>query len=217
MEQDKEKIELKKIEELSELKDKEVLEIGCGDGRISSLLVKKVKKLTAIDPDEESIKKAKLKIKDVDFRVGSGENLDFENKSFDTVIFTFSLHHQNSKKALEEAHGVLRKNGQLLIIEPAPDGEVQQFFHLFEDETQELKNAQEAIEKGSFELKNKETFFTGWVFKHKEELYNYYFYYYNKKKDNKLIEKMNELLGEKRNSQPIILKDTVSIFSLRKK
>lgn len=134
MEIDTEGKELKMMESLSELKGKLVLEIGCGDGRFSRSLVGKVKKLIAIDPDKNSIKKAKSTIRGVDFRIGTGEDLEFENMQFDIIIFTYSLHHQDGKRALREAHRVLKKNGQLIIIEPANDGEVSSFFNLIKDE-----------------------------------------------------------------------------------
>jgi len=60
--------DLPKIEEFVELSGREMLEIGCRDGRLSSLLANKVKRLTAID---------------VDFRVGYGEKLEFNDKSYD--------------------------------------------------------------------------------------------------------------------------------------
>jgi len=45
-------IELKKIDTFVNLKNKRVLEIGCGNGRLSSFLVQKAGNLTAIDIDE---------------------------------------------------------------------------------------------------------------------------------------------------------------------
>ena len=72
-----------KIIQHSELKNKVVLEIGCGNGRITALLRGKSKKLVAIDPDEKEIREAKLNIKGVDFQIGSGERTLFSNNSFD--------------------------------------------------------------------------------------------------------------------------------------
>ena len=39
-----------------------MLEIGCGDGRRSSLLANEVKRLTAIDPDQAMINQARKEI-----------------------------------------------------------------------------------------------------------------------------------------------------------
>ena len=61
MERDKEKKECKKIEEIASLSGKDVLEIGCGDGKITAFLVNKARNLTAIDPDEKALEKARKK------------------------------------------------------------------------------------------------------------------------------------------------------------
>ena len=104
-----------------------MLEVGCGEGRVTQFLARKSKKFTAIDADKKSIKIAKSKITGADISVGSGENMGFERESFDTLIFTYSLHHQNSRNALKETRRVLKTKGQLVVIEPAQDGEVMQF------------------------------------------------------------------------------------------
>lgn len=59
---------------------KDVLEIGCGDGRLTFKYADLARRVVAIDPDAESIKKAKdnnpneLSSK-LEFRVGKGEEL----------------------------------------------------------------------------------------------------------------------------------------------
>ena len=78
MELDKEKIEIGMIEQVADLKGKQVLEVGCGDGRLTLLLAGKSGKLIAIDPDDACIAEARRNIRGVDFRLGSGEALEFE-------------------------------------------------------------------------------------------------------------------------------------------
>lgn len=48
--------DLPKIEEFVQLNGKTLLEVGCGDGRLTALLARKVEAITAIDPDDNSIK-----------------------------------------------------------------------------------------------------------------------------------------------------------------
>jgi ubiquinone/menaquinone biosynthesis C-methylase UbiE len=91
MERDQGKKEFEKIEEIASLDGKVALEVGCGDGLVSAFLASKVKNLVAIDPDKEALEKAKENIQGVDFRLGSGEKLEFEDESFDLVLFTLSL------------------------------------------------------------------------------------------------------------------------------
>ena len=90
MEDDTKNIALEMIEKFVSLQDHKVLEIGCGEGRMSKLLAPKSRKYIAIDPDEQSIEKAKSEIPDVDFRIGSGEALEFEDGSFPIILFTLS-------------------------------------------------------------------------------------------------------------------------------
>ena len=94
MEQDKENITLQKIEQHAFSLKGHVLEVGCGDGRITSLLAEKTENVIAIEPDAETIAHAKNSIENVRFIRGSGEHLGFRNGSFDLILFTLSLHHQ---------------------------------------------------------------------------------------------------------------------------
>lgn len=73
MEQDRAGITLSKILQFADLRDKEVLEIGCGDGRITSQLVEKTKRLVAIDSDAENIAEGNENMSGVDLRIGYGE------------------------------------------------------------------------------------------------------------------------------------------------
>jgi ubiquinone/menaquinone biosynthesis C-methylase UbiE len=110
--------DLQKIEEFIQLKEKVLLEVGCGDGRLTALLADKAAAITAIDTDGSHIEAARKQINGVNFQVGSGEKLGFEDGSFDIVLFSYSLHHQDCTKALAEAKRVLRQDGCILIIEP---------------------------------------------------------------------------------------------------
>lgn len=111
-----------KIVKYTDFKNKNALEIGCGDGRILSLSFKESDSLIAVDSDEKMIRQAKTQISGVDFRIGSGEKLNFSDSFFDIVIFTLLLHHQNSRKAISEAARVLKSDGKILVIEPVVEG-----------------------------------------------------------------------------------------------
>lgn len=219
MDYDKENIEIKIIEKFIDIQDKRILENGCGDGRISILLAHKAQKYIAIDPDEQHIRKAKSSTANIDFRIGNGEALEFEDSSFHVVLFTLSLHHQDSRLALKEAHRVLTSDGQLVILEPAADGELTQFFNLFDDETDRLMNAMEMMKNSDFEIEQKETFCAIMSFDNKEDLCSYPF---GRDKiqpgdRDRIIETLQQLQGAITDVQPIHLYDKLHIFSLRKK
>ena len=218
MELDKEKVEIGMIERLADLEGNRVLEVGCGDGRLTGLLAGKSGELVAIDPDDASIAEAKRNISGVDLKIGSGEEMGFEDESFDLVIFTMSLHHHTDcALALREARRTLKKDGMLVVLGPAVDGETQRIYHLFVDETLAIERALGAINSSDFNLEQRETFYKNWVFEDKEELYSYHFENYNNADyDAGIVSNINKLLREKINDKPVILRDKLEIFSMRR-
>ena len=216
MEQDRDCVTLSKILQFADIRDQEVLEIGCGDGRITTQLIGKAKKLVAIDPEAANIAEAKETMDGVGLRIGSGECLEFPSESFDVILFTLSLHHQDSSVALREAKRVLRDHGRVVILEPVNDGEIEQVCNFFHNEAQLLQDALCAIDASDFEVERSEVFYTYWEFENEHELYEWLFTYYQKPFDNSLVVLIGELLGDKVKSPPIILQDKIMIISLRK-
>ena len=205
--------DLPKIEEFVELSGREMLEIGCGDGRLSSQLANKVKNLTAIDPDQAMINLACQEISGVDFRVGCGEKLEFNDKSYDIVLFSYSLHHQDCVKALDEAKRVLRDNGIILIIEPSTEGEYTQFVSIFqEDEINRLSTTLSYIKSGNFDISREDVYFVSYQFKDDNELYGHFMDYSINENDAAAMEKMKAILGPKKNARPIVIRDKVNII-----
>ena len=167
--------DLPKIEEFVDLSGRELLEIGCGDGRLSSLLADKVKRLTAIDPDQDMINQACKEISGVDFRVGYGEKLEFNDRSFDIVLFSYSLHHQDCIKALDEAKRVLKDNGSILIIEPSTESEYTQLVSIFqEDEIDRLDTTLAYVKSGNFDISRQDVYLVSYQFKDDQELYYHF-------------------------------------------
>lgn len=160
-----------------------LLEIGCGNGRITCGLHNTYKRLIAIDPDKESINLARKKYPHIDFRIGSGESLDFVNEIFDVVLFSLSLHHQNGEKALQQAESVLAPQGKVIVLEPAVESQISQLCNLFEDESASLKQAIVNIQKSKFTIVSRIKISTEWEFRDKNELYDWLFDYYNQHPD----------------------------------
>jgi ubiquinone/menaquinone biosynthesis C-methylase UbiE len=217
MQSDINRIEFKKILEYSELSDKFVLEVGCGNGRVTEWIQKIPRKLIAIDPDKKGIESARQNIRNLDFKIMSGENLDFDDEIFDIVLFTFSLHHQKSAKALDEAYRVLKKNGRAVIVEPAADSEVERIHYIFENEIDKLEKAKIAIKNSSFISEKNEEFFIEVSFDDIDELLKYFFNYYEMKSNKSNIKQIEDLLGNRINLKPITLSDKTYIYDLRKK
>ncbi|TMD66040.1 MAG: class I SAM-dependent methyltransferase [Chloroflexi bacterium] len=92
----REGLELRLIERFTSLRRKHVLEIGCGDGRLTLQYAPRASSVLAIDPDRASIDEAAWQqadrgIRNVAFRVGSIEQLPEQGAAFDIVLFSWSL------------------------------------------------------------------------------------------------------------------------------
>ncbi len=125
--QDPEGIEIKTVLKHLSFDDKVVLEIGCGDGRLTFKYSGMARKVVAVDPITDSIgiatrNKPKNLAGKVEFQVGHGEKLVFPAESFDIVFFTWSLCCTDipmMEKALDEAWRVLRRDGILVNLQPS--------------------------------------------------------------------------------------------------
>lgn len=96
--QDLENIESRALSDLIDLSGQCMLEIGCGDGRLTWLYADQPAHTTAIDPDAEQIALAKQNLPHhlrsrIEFRVAAFEDFAAESASsiFDIVILSFSL------------------------------------------------------------------------------------------------------------------------------
>lgn len=206
---------IKKVKEHCNLTNKTVLEIGCGNGRISSKLAPDCASFIAIDPDKKSINKAKSTTPEIDFRVGSGEKISFPDSSFDIVIFTLSLHHQDSYKALDEASRVVKKNGQVIIVEPVIDGELEKVCAFLNNEDIEKLLAQYSINMSGFSIVSSEIFSAKLVFENENDLFQSLFEYYNMPYKSDIATNIKRYLGNKIQSEPIILTDKMILQVLQ--
>jgi ubiquinone/menaquinone biosynthesis C-methylase UbiE len=94
------------------LNNKEVLEVGAGNGYISSHLENRCN-LTALDNSQEQLDRNPVKKK----VVGSAYELPFADRTFDVVICSNLLHHLDEpQKALEEMKRVAKE--YVVISEP---------------------------------------------------------------------------------------------------
>ena len=103
-----------------EIKAKNILDIGCGDGThtIELDLYGQPKQIVAGDIANKAVQVARDKStgRNIHYMINSAYELPFQAKSFDVAILRATLHHMdNPKKAIQEA---LRVADVIWIIEP---------------------------------------------------------------------------------------------------
>ena len=203
-----------KLKEFGVFDGPRLLEIGCGDGRITAQLAGKATCLVAVDPSAKDLLNAARRVDKALFSRASGVQLPFADRSFDTVLFTLSLHHQDSRLALKEAGRVVAPDGRILVMEPAVDGEAQQLFHFFEDETAALESAMAAIVDSPFRVMQATQFEADWQFNSKHEFSRYMFAYHTLDWNAQTEAGLFRQLGPKAADEPLVLKDKLKLLCL---
>lgn len=89
-------MEIRLIERFASLRGKRVLEVGCGDGRLTVQYAPDAARVVAMDPDRPSLELAIDEcdyrgINNVAFRLGSVERLPARGAPFDVALFSWSL------------------------------------------------------------------------------------------------------------------------------
>jgi ubiquinone/menaquinone biosynthesis C-methylase UbiE len=104
-----------------------VLELGCGTGGITRLLVERGAQVTAVDGAPRMLAKARLRAPQAEFHPGRVEAFHTE-RQFDRVLFAFVLHEltaSDRRHALAAATQALAPGGAVVILDhglPASPG-----------------------------------------------------------------------------------------------
>jgi len=93
---DPEQNEIQALKGVTDWRGKRVLEVGCGDGRLTRRLAQLGAIVQANDPDAGLIEKARENLpqrfaKKVSYKVGQAERLAHAGESFDIVVFSWVL------------------------------------------------------------------------------------------------------------------------------
>jgi len=89
-------MEVRIIESYVDLQGRRILEIGCGDGRLTRQIARVASSVVAIEPDAMKIATARRLavsegIKNVSFRVGSAQRFRLGGDQFEVALFSWSL------------------------------------------------------------------------------------------------------------------------------
>lgn len=93
---DPEEHELIALKRATDWRQKRVLEIGCGNGRLTMRLARLGARVHAIDPDGRLIRSARLSLPKrlagrIVYRTGKAERLVHAGDSFDRAVFSWVL------------------------------------------------------------------------------------------------------------------------------
>ena len=106
------------------LRDRRVLEIGCGQGLDAERIVQVCRSYTGVDLSEASVEIAREVVEaqkpphvETQLRVADAERLDFKDASFDAIYSVGVLHHTpDFEAALSELHRVLEPGGTVVLM-----------------------------------------------------------------------------------------------------
>lgn len=206
------------MEQEAGLAGKKVLEIGCGNGRLTAMYAGDAAIVVGIEPGHGSVKQATTNVPNASFLCGSGLELPFDSNTFDVALFSLSLHHHpDYQKALDEAARVVGEDGLLLVLEPTVQSQIQRLCKVFEDEDHRLTGVREALPECGLEVVSERLFDTYWEFNDFDDVKNYAFTYYNHPPDNSKEHELECFLGSKARLTPLILSDTLCLTTLRRR
>jgi ubiquinone/menaquinone biosynthesis C-methylase UbiE len=95
-----------------------VLDLGCGDGRITAELGQAGARATGVDPSSVAIERARAAHPELEFAEAAAD-LPFADASFDAVVCLHVLQHvADTQRLMSEARRVLAPGGQLAIAVP---------------------------------------------------------------------------------------------------
>lgn len=111
------------VKSLGEIKDRRILDFGCGTGELSTVLAKRGAKVIGFDISFESISRAKRRAKTngisecCSFFVASAHALPLRDESVDLIIGQAILHHLDPDLSGEEIDRILHKKSLAIFHE----------------------------------------------------------------------------------------------------
>jgi 2-polyprenyl-3-methyl-5-hydroxy-6-metoxy-1,4-benzoquinol methylase len=105
------------------VKDKTVLEVGCGTGYGAHYMSKPAREVVAVDISNDAIQYSKGQYNEANlcFKELSGSELPFDDSSFDTVVSLHVIEHIEKNKVthwLSEINRVLKDEGIFIVSTP---------------------------------------------------------------------------------------------------
>ena len=150
---------------LPQIKNKIVLDLGCGTGKFMQKFYDKATKYYGLDLSDQQLNIAKRKVdsNSVEFICCSAENIPLPDNSVDIIIATWVLgtilELDRRNKVLAEMRRVLKDNGSIYLVENDTGGEFEKIRNRYPN-IQRPKEYNDWIEGNGFSCYNKfETYF----------------------------------------------------------
>ncbi len=115
-------LDVETIQRLCQLQGKSVLEVGCGDGRITTMLAPYCERILGVDLEPRFIEIGKQRIAEsgltnVELKVMDACRLELADESVDFVLFPWVLQMVSDPgAAVREAYRALRPGGMIVVI-----------------------------------------------------------------------------------------------------
>lgn len=106
-------------------------DIGTGTGIIAQVLAQYCQKVDAIDISSAMLKiaESKRKSKNINYKLMSAENIEFDSEIFDCVTARMCYHHIiHQDKAIKECVRILKSGGKFVISEGVPPPGTRKFY-----------------------------------------------------------------------------------------
>jgi len=155
--------------ELLELDNRNILELGCGRAEITRAIASEGngRSIVALEVDEiqHRLHQEITDLFNVQFTKAGAEDIPFPDATFDVVFMFKSLHHvplNQMGQAFSEMHRVLKPGGYAYISEPIFNGDFNNILKMFHNEEKvrlaAFEATKRAVDSGMFTLSS-ETFF----------------------------------------------------------
>lgn len=118
---------------LGDVRDKTILDYGCGLGDNTVLLASRGARVVGVDISPELIELASRRMRQHDlsenseFRIASAHELPFESESVDIVFGMAILHHLDLETSAAEVFRILKKGGRAIFMEPVRNSKFVRF------------------------------------------------------------------------------------------
>ncbi|HOW29897.1 MAG TPA: class I SAM-dependent methyltransferase [archaeon] len=146
------------------VKNKVVLDAGCGTGKYLELLQPYAKELYGVDAAKGQLEIAKNKInKNIEITCSDLEKTKFKDNTFDVIYSTWALStildNNKKEKVLKELLRILKKKGKLILVENDIGGEFETIRGRYPNITRTKGYNDWVIKKGFKEFKKIKTYF----------------------------------------------------------